>query len=910
MILTQRHLGHDLAKGSSRAFPSMAAIAQHPLDPSTADAWAEVARVTTAWAGVHGLSCRDAIVLVPFAQLLPLARRAFGATGAWMPRVETTQTLARSLGPAEHASAGQLSFDTALDRIVAVRLLRAQSWAAAWARNDEREFACAVEDVVESAHALAATAFAMPPGQRADFWERGRALLPVQGLDPGMPGFRERLLNRIALEWAASAGPPATDALFALRPAAWIALQAGGPEPLTRCLLQHAAPTTPCLWLDLDVDTADPFGALAPATKPEVAVCDDFEAEAQCSAARVLGHLQIGDRPVALIAQDRLLVRRVRALLARQGVAIDDETGWKLSTTRAGASVRSVLRCVRDDASTDDWLDWLKSCLGSPVQTGVPKREERAALDELEVALRAQKLRHARSVDPGRLAPRSAALWRAAQTALQPLRGSAHRLGADWLSALAAALRDSGQRAVLEADEAGRQVLTALQLTAGPAMAASVLAAETLDLDAFTHWLEATLEQAAFLPESAGEASVIITPLARAMLRPFAAVVFPGADERHLGAQPLANGLLSERESMALGLPHRKARADAELLAFAQVLRSPRLTLLHRATDEGEPVAPSPWVQLLAMAVRRRQAQAPSAAPDLRVPLALAPTPLNRPLPRAPGLLPKRLSASACETLRACPYRFFALRLLRLGAQDELDADIEKRDYGTWLHAVLQRFHTERARPMEAEAERARLHDIAADALREQRLDAAEFLPYSASFARLVPRYIAWLHQRDAAGAQWLDAERTLTAQPPEWGAIAMHGVIDRVDFISDAGVPTTQLIDYKTGQGQALRDAIKRNEDTQLPFYAALMAAQSNAPGDLGAMYLMLDESDKILEIAHADVHLSALALVDGIGRDLGRIGAGAAMPALGEGTACEHCDARGLCRRDHWPAAMDGAA
>ena len=863
-----------------------------------------------AWAGEHGLSCRDAIVLVPFAQLLPVARRAFGAAGAWMPRVETTQTLARSLGSAERASAEQLSFDTALDRIVAIRLLRAQTWAAAWARNDKRGFACAVDDVVESAHALATAAFAMQPGQRADFWERGRALLSVQGQDPGMPGFRERLLNRIAMEWAASTGPPATDALFALRPAAWIALQAGGPEPLTQRLLQHAAPTTPCLWLDLDVDTGDPFGALSPATNPDVAVCDDFEAEAQCSAARVLGHLQNGERPVALIAQDRLLVRRVRALLARQGVAIHDETGWKLSTTRAGASVRSLLRCVRDDASTDDWLDWLKSCLASLDQEGVLKREEREALDGLEAALRAQKVRHARSVDCGRLAPRCAALWRSAQAALRPLLGVAHGVGSDWLAALSAALRDSGQRAVLDADDAGRQVLIALQLTSRPSRAATVLATETLDLDAFTVWLEATLEQVAFLPESVDEASVIITPLARAMLRPFAAVVFPGADERHLGAEPLANGLLSDRESTALGLPHRRARADAELLAFAQVLRSPRLTLLHRATDEGEPVAPSPWVQLLVMALQRRQAQAPAVAPDLRVPLAMAPTPLNRPLPRAPNLLPKRLSASACEALRACPYRFFALRLLRLGAQDELDADIEKRDYGTWLHAVLQRFHTERVRPMGAEAEHARLHEIANDVLRDQRLDAAEFLPYSASFTRLVPRYVAWLHQRDTAGAQWLDAERTLTAQPPEWGAVEMRGVIDRVDFIDDAGVPTTQLIDYKTGQAQALRDAIKRGEDTQLPFYAALMAAQSEATGDLGAMYLMLDESDKIVEIAHADVHVSALALLDGIGRDLGRIGAGAAMPALGEGTACDHCDARGLCRRDHWPAAMDGAA
>ena len=39
----------------------------------------------------------------------------------------------------------------------------------------------------------------------------------------------------------------------------------------------------------------------------------------------------------------------------------------------------------------------------------------------------------------------------------------------------------------------------------------------------------------------------------------------------------------------------------------------------------------------------------------------------------------------------------------------------------------------------------------------------------------------------------------------------------------------------------------------------------------------------------------------------ELARIRAGAALPALGEGGACTFCAARGLCRRDHWPAAVE---
>ena len=881
----------------------MATIAQYPLEVSTRDPWSEAVAATARWAREHALNPRDLVVLLPFAQLLPVARQAFGAAGGWMPRIETTQSLARSLGPAEVPAIAQLSFDVALDRVVAARLVCAQGWATAWASSDSRGFEQALAALVDTAHAIARAAFCVPPAQRGLHWERARSLLSMQGVGAGTPGSRERLLARVALEWAAAAAAPATDALFDLQPAGWVALQAGGPDRLTLALLQHHASDTPCLWLDADVDPADPFAALAATVQVELAVCDDFEAEAQRSAACVLRHLQDGEQPVALIAQDRLLVRRVRALLYRQGVPLRDETGWKLSTTRAGASVRSLLTCARDDASTDDWLDWLKACAApASAASGMAR-----SVDDLERELRERKLRLARSVNAERLGNAAATLWRHASGVLAPLATMRRASGPVWLSALDDCLRASGQHTALDADDAGRQVLAVLQWPThvdAPG-APDTSDAEWLDLDAFSAWLDTALEQASFLPESTATPAVVITPMAHAMLRPFAAVVLPGVDERHLGAARAPDGLLSDSECAALGLPAAQARRDADLRAFAQLLRSPRLTLLRRISDEGEPLAAAAWVELLRLSIDR--GAAPTAwrtAPDPRITQSLLATPIARPMPRAPLLLPHRLSASACEALRACPYRFFALRLLRLGALEELDGELQKRDYGTWLHQVLQRFHLDRSEPQAADVEAARLHTIARQVLQEQALDEAEFLPYASSFARLVPRYIEWLHKRDAAGASWLEAERELHAQPREWAPVTMHGVIDRVDCIPANGVPATQLIDYKTGRAQALREAVARGEDTQLPFYAALMAAQSEAAGDIAAMYLMLDESDSIKAIPHPDVQHSAAALVEGIGHDLARIAAGASLPALGEGRACEFCDARGLCRRDHWAA------
>ncbi|MDQ6680278.1 MAG: PD-(D/E)XK nuclease family protein, partial [Pseudomonadota bacterium] len=167
-----------------------------------------------------------------------------------------------------------------------------------------------------------------------------------------------------------------------------------------------------------------------------------------------------------------------------------------------------------------------------------------------------------------------------------------------------------------------------------------------------------------------------------------------------------------------------------------------------------------------------------------------------------------------------------------------------------------------------------------------------------------------WLHGRDRSGAQWQDGEVELVARPAAWAGIEMRGIIDRVDSVpGDAFGPVTQLIDYKTGSAQVLRELLKSPlEDTQLAFYAALMAEQSAAGGAVGALYLPLDESGPIKALEHRDVEASARRLVAEVGGELARIRLGAALPALGEGRACTYCEARGLCRRDQWPATVTG--
>ena len=869
----------------------MTTIARPALEnaPGDGGCWAAIAAQIGAWAAAQGVSLRDCVVLLPFAQLLPEARRAFARAGGWVPRIETTKTLAAALGPPVPAQAGQVSFDLTLDALSAAALLRSQAWGAAWARRDARGFEQAISALVVTAHELVRAAAALPPEVRAERWAAARELLsPMAG-----PGASERLLGRVALEWASLSPPPATDRLFrSASPAAWIAVRAGGADALTERLLADAV--VPTLVIDTDAADDDPFAQLAANCRPAFAVCDGFEHEAQCAAAQVLAHVQRGELPVALIAQDRVLVRRVRALLERHRLRLLDETGWKLSTTRAAAVVMSLLHAARLDAGTDALLDWLK--------TGT---DDETALSALEIACRRRQVARVDALARVTLEPAAARLWAAASAVLALLTTPRRQPLTAWLTALASALEASGALAKLRSDDAGQQVLAALHLDAdADAATAGAWAAgasqAVMGAVEFRGWVDGVLEQSTFRPTAAfdGAPDVVVTPLAGAMLRPFAAVVMPGADDKHLGAPATSISLLGDVQAAALGVPGAADRRRAELLAFVQLLAAPRLTLLRRRVDGSDPLADSPLVERLALALAAR-GDALQAWHDPRAEVEVAPTPICMTAPAAPGLLPARLSASACEALRACPYRFFALNMLKLREDDELEREFEKREYGTWLHAVLFELHQTREAPADAATETARLLALAGASQQAQGIVDADFLPFAASFESFAPRYIAWLHGRDADGARWLGGETEIVMQDEALGGTELRGIIDRIDE-RQAGA-AIELLDYKTGSAAGLKEKVKEPlEDTQLAFYAALMRSRTELP--LTARYLALDGSKGLEEVEHKGVEASAAALVEGLADDLRRLRAGAGLPALGVGSTCDFCAARGVCRRDHW--------
>ena len=830
------------------------------------------------------------VVLVPYAQLMPWAQRYWDMHHAdgFAPRFETTRNWAQQLA-AFVPQGDDLAGDVARDTLTARALL-------------DRVGLSAQRDVLavslqEAATQLVPVVSAIAPPDRAAWGVQARSLLPEANENSALRF--EAVVARIALEWVL-ASRHATDVLFdrGVRSSvdAVVVLQGFQIEPLAQALQ--------LFWGDKALTWALPPAALDGTRLGWIALhaAQDAEDEAQRAAACVLAHIAAGRTPVALAANDRALTRRIGAHLASAGVAVRDENGWTLSTTRAAAQLLAALKACAWDASTDDMLDWLKHV--PAVAPGTLNTLEKAVRRAQLVRWSAVAARSwvpvattaaAASSSPSRSEAETSALaacvaqveqWREGLQAPRPL--------AQWLQALRDVLAHTGQWAALLGDAAGARVLTVLRLQAGQEVELEGwdTAGRRMALPEFTSWAKEVLEAARFVPPSPANAPVVVSPMPQLLARPFAALVLPGCDEKRLQPSPEPVGDWTPAQRLGFGLPTRESLEAAQRAAWSHALQTPAVDLLWRTGDEGgEPLMASPLVLALHL-----DGTAHDGADD-RSQRIVAAAPTLRPLPRGDALPLSRLSSTAYSDLRHCPYRFFALRQLGLQDADELAAEVDKRDFGNWLHAVLQHFHEAlRAEPVEdAQARVARMDAAAHAVTEEQGLNEGDFLPFAAGWPQVRDGYLRWLAQHEATGATFEQAELQ-TSQP--LGALQLIGTIDRIDVVSATGESTSLVIDYKTESDTVTRKRIGAGaEDTQLAFYAALLSHDT-----LRAAYVNVGERGETQMHEQGEVvHLRDL-LVEGIQHDFERIAAGAPMPALGEGAVCDYCAARGLCRKDFW--------
>lgn len=626
--------------------------------------------------------------------------------------------------------------------------------------------------------------------------------------------------------------------------------------------------------------------------RPDVRLlaANDLESEARAAAAQVRAWAAEGRTRIALIALDRLTARRLRALLERDGILIEDETGWTLSTAAVAHVIDRLLALRMDDCYYRDLFDLLKSpFVFADQETDTRHR----AVAEFEAAVRRvgvvagleRMLALARSEAPAALP-----LLERLTHALARLAGNRRPL-ADWLRGLLGALNDLGALPALTADVAGRQLLRWL-LRLNEAVAAHDT---TYTLAAWREWLALQLDQATFRDDSI-ESPVRLVSLTGARLRDFEAAVVLGADAAHLPGTS-TRGLFGDGVRTQLGLPSSAALAVWQREALCDVLcHIPRVLITWQARREGEPNALCPWLELLDGAHRLAfgislKEDAPTFT-DLEVTPTLPATPSACPSPRR---LPQRLSASAWQSLVDCPYRFHARHILRLAEVEAIPEEMEKRDYGMLVHAVLKRFHECHTRLRETPRAQL-LHDL-------EQITEAVFAPqrqlnylamaWQLRWQRRLADYLDWALAREAQGYCWHAAEVECTRDLALAGGhvITLQGRLDRLDH----GPQGLAVLDYKVKRRDTLRQRMKQpGEDVQLSFYGILSGA-------VEAAYLVLDDARIDTLSPEHDLPTAVAAELQRLYATLGAVVAGARLPAQGAPQTCAYCEMRGLCRRDY---------
>ena len=643
---------------------------------------------------------------------------------------------------------------------------------------------------------------------------------------------------------------------------------------------------------------------------PQFFAATSLEQEARAAAMQVRLWLAEGKRDIAIVVQDRVAARRMRALLERSGVLVADETGWTFATLSVSTVIDRWLTALQHDFYHHDLFDLLKSpFIFADVTTGARK----AAVFRLERLLRQH------SVVSGLEAFMMQAvgddvlldmLGRLAQAAALIARNRRHTL-AEWQGALRESLNVLGLQTGLRQDDAGQHLLQALadwqQELQGEA--------GRYGFDEWRNWLRQQFDNHTYRDTSI-DSPVRFTHLAATRWRVFDAVLLLGCDADHLPSVADGGNFFNDAVRAALGLPTRAQQAQRQrddlhaLLAMndtvlvtwqrerdgEQGLLSPYLQLLREG--RGEAAGYPPAYPLRVLRDKHQQADISTDETGLLALLALEDShqvvlpSAALPAPSvAAEAVPASVSISGYNALVACPYQFHARHILKLNELDEVQEAIEKRDYGDLVHRILQRFHERIPHVSEHEADEmeSELRELSAEVFAD--LVGQDFVvrAWLARWDKALPGYLAWQRSNEAAGWHYAASEQPFNLQ---LDGVQLRGRIDRIDEKDG----TRKVYDYKTQRDAVLREKLKEpGEDVQLACYA-------QATGAAEAAFVSV-EGEKPKEVAPThDLAQLAQLNVERLEQVMARIRAGAGLPANGIDAVCQHCEMRGVCRKGEW--------
>jgi ATP-dependent helicase/nuclease subunit B len=526
------------------------------------------------------------------------------------------------------------------------------------------------------------------------------------------------------------------------------------------------------------------------------AILPDAAAEAQAVALAIRRALEEPGQTVALVTPDRVLARRVSALLGRWGIEADDSAGRPLSELPSGTLLLGIAAAMAEELAPVPLLALLKHPSVGGEETARLKWLDDVRL--LDLALRGPRPagglagldRHFAAKEQEPKLKGCLAAWQRVRPKVELFDGQAR----EPLSLAQFVANLVGAAEVVAGDNAwrGQDGRMAADLLA--TVQASPEAAQfTISPEDWVPILRQLLESQSVRPPYGGHPRVFIWGLLEARLQQADVMILGGLNEGVWPALPQPDPWLAPKIRANLGLPGLEYRIGLSAHDFASALGAPQVLITRARRDGRSPtVASRYWLRLEAMT-----GGLPHDTSLERITAALddpgPPKPVGRPAPSASAeQRPKEIWVTQVDRLKADPFAFYASAILRLRQLDPVDADYSARWKGDEVHKVFEAW--------------LKLDNCDPDRLRsraEQLLASEAIHPMlRALWSPRLLEAIDWIAERERAnqaeGRKPLEAE--ISGETPLAG-ILVHGRADRIDRLANGGLA---IVDYKTGKPPA----------------------------------------------------------------------------------------------------------
>tara|TARA_R110002049_G_scaffold73310_1_gene189544 strand:- start:1054 stop:3912 length:2859 start_codon:yes stop_codon:yes gene_type:complete len=623
-------------------------------------------------------------------------------------------------------------------------------------------------------------------------------------------------------------------------------------------------------------------------------------------------------KPIGIVVSDRLLARRIRAVLEEEGIKPADMGGWTLSTTSAATSVEILLDAIEHNFRKDALLDLLSSpflSLNFNNNTDYQhqvfhtikllKKHRSTPADTIDTFISLINAHFTNREQKCTEIIRVCESTKRASTALEDYKNQGEYELYKLSSTLLTALDEIGIKDCLHNDAAGQQLLDTLENNINSTRNNSI----KINWKEWRQWLRDLFENNYFIPNETDN-RITLCGFEHIDNFNFKAAIIAGVEENRLTGTKSHRTFFNEKVRHELHLPTSHESTAVNFVRFRQLLEQCDHLLLSAETENHEePQELCAWVKLIelfseqaySLSLRNNQL---NHLIQLRQQSRQNTTHFShyktqQPSPSAPSeLIPNKVSATQYQSLMDCPYQYFAKYVLSLREQDSHD-DFEASDYGQLVHQSLQEFHFHKKNKAST--------SFTSDnrtLLITQLTDVSSRLFMHASFPPTVkegwlqrwlsnvPAYIDWAINRST---EWKALRGEAELEIKLSSDITLYGKIDRID--SD----TTHyaVIDYKSGSTAPSRKKVLNGETVQLPFYALLDKRITQAE------YLALGtqgEAKSSALVKEADLEQLKQDHLPRIESLIGQLRNQARLPANGEDGICRVCDYEGLCRKSHW--------